>query len=381
MIVDAIGDLTDEYDHDYWRACVEEDRFPEALWATLGDNGFLGCNIPTEYGGEGLGMPAHATVTEALCTQGVPLVYLIITPAMGVIPLREHGTDELKDRLLPGIATGETKVAFAITEPDAGTNTYQISTKAERENDKYLVNGQKIFITGAKESDYIQLVARTTPYEKVRADDPRKGVSLFMVPTDADGIEMTPLDLAIPEATRQYIVHFEDVSVPVENRIGGEGDGFFCLFDALNPERVTTNAISIGLGRFALRRAVNYAKEREVFDAPIGSHQGVQYPLAEAKIDLELAADANMKAARAIESDAGNADVGMYANMAKYAGSIAADEAVDTAIRTHGGYGFSREYDIITIKPLVQLLRTAPVNNNMVLNHISENLLGLPKSY
>jgi alkylation response protein AidB-like acyl-CoA dehydrogenase len=236
-----------------------------------------------------------------------------------------------------------------------------------------------VYITGAAESDYIQLVARTTPYGAVKDADPRKGVTLLMVPTEADGIEMTPLDIAIPETTQQYAVHFDDVAVPVENRIGAEGGGFFCLFDALNPERVTTNAISVGLGRFALRRAVDYAQERDVFDAPIGSHQGVQYPLAKAKINLELASEANMKAAKAIED--GDTDAGTHANMAKFAGSVAADEAVDASIRTHGGYGFSRDYDIITIKPLVQLLRTAPVNNNMVLNHIAENALGLPKSY
>ena len=379
MIADSVADIADEYDHDYWRSCTESSAFPEELWQTLGDNGFLGINVPTEYGGEGLGMPAFATVTETLATHGVPLVFLIITPAMGVIPVREHGTHDLKKRLLPGMASGETKVAFAITEPDAGTNTYKISTTAERDGDEYLVNGQKTYITGAADADYIQLVARTTPYEAVKDDDPRAGVTLLMVPTDDDGIEMTPMNLAIPETTKQYTVHFDNVRVPGENRIGNEGEGFFCLFDALNPERVTTNAISIGLGRFALRRAVEYAKERTVFDVPIGSHQGVQHPLAESKIDLEMAGDANMKAARAIEES--DSTAGPLANMAKYAGSVAADEAVDAAIRAHGGAGFSREYDVITIKPMVQLLRTAPVNNNMMLNHVAENVLNLPKSY
>lgn len=379
MIADTVSDIATEYNHEYWWKCVDEERFPEDLWQTLADRDFLGCNVPKEYGGVGLGMPAMATVTETLCTHGVPLVFLIITPTMAPIPVRNHGTDELKSQLLPGIASGDTKVGFAITEPDAGTNTYKISTSARREEDEYVVDGQKTFITGAGVADYLQVVVRTTPYEEVKDTDKRKGVSLLMIPTSADGIEMEPLDLAIPETTSQYSVHFDDVRVPIENRIGEEGNGFACLFDALNPERIITNAISVGLGRFALRQAVSYANEREVFDAPIGSHQGVQHPLSEAKVHLELAAEANLKAAKAVES--GDPNAGIYANIAKYAGSVAADEAADVAIRTHGGYGFSRDYGVINVKPLIQLLRTAPVNNNMVLNHIAEGALGLPKSY
>jgi len=379
MIADVVDDIAEDYDHAYWRDCVDEARFPEELWKTLGEQGFLGINVPEEYGGAGMGMVEMETLVETLASRGVPSLFLIVSATMAPIPIKQYGSDELKDRFLPGLATGDTTFAFAITEPDAGTNTYKIQTTADRDGDEYVVNGQKTFITGAKDADYIQLVARTTPYEEVKGDNEAQGVSLFAVPTDTDGIEMDPLDLAIPEAVKQYTVYFDDVRVPAENMIGEEGKGFFHVFDALNPERITTNALSVGLGQFALDRAVEYAKNREVFDAPIGSHQGVQHPLSRAKVDLELATIANERAARAFDS--GQSDAGAYANMAKFAGSEAADQAVDVAIQTHGGNGFSRDYDVITVERLVRLLRVAPVNNEMVLNHIAENLLGLPESY
>lgn len=379
MIVSAVDDIAAKYDHDYWRDCVDESRFPEELWNTLGEQGFLGINVPEKYGGEGMGMVEMAALVETLASHGVPSLYLVISATMAPIPIKQHGSEALKERFLPGLASGETKFAFAITEPDAGTNTYKIGTIADRDGDEYVLNGQKTFITGAKDADYIQLVARTTPYEEVKDGEKARGVSLFVVPTDTDGVDMDPLDLAIPETVKQYTVYFDDVRVPEKNVIGERGKGFYHVFDALNPERITTNALSVGLGRFALDRAVDYAKNRAVFDVPIGTHQGVQHPLSRATVDLELAAMANGRAARAF--DEGGSNVGAYANMAKLAASESADRAVDVAIQTHGGNGFSREYDVITIERFTRLLRVAPVNNEMVLNHIAENLLGLPKSY
>ena len=379
MIVDTVDAITDDYGHDYWYRCIESDAFVTELWEELADLEFLGIIIPEQYGGAGLGMAELAILLERFGAHGVPLLSFLNTVTMAPIPMMHHGSDELKQRFLPGIASGDLYFAFAITEPDAGTNSFRIKTRASREGDEYIVNGQKTFITGADRADYVQLVTRTTPYEDVADGDKRKGGTLLTVDMESDGIELQPLDLDLPEPANQYTVHFDDVRVPVENRIGTEGEGFLHVFDALNPERIGTAALSTGMGEFVLERAVEYAKDRSVFDAPIGSHQGVQHPLSRAKVDLELAKLATGEAARAFE--ASDSAAGAYANMAKFAASEAGDRAMDAAMQTFGGNAFSTEYDIITLHNWTRFTRIAPVNNEMVLNHIGESLLGLPRSY
>ena len=381
MIVDTVSEIAQEYGHDYWRDCVDRGAFPRELWDELGTLGYLGLTIPEEYGGEGMGMTELAAFIETFASHGVPSLTFVSTMTMAPLPIAYHGSDDLKERFLPGIATGDLLVAFAITEPDAGTNSFKIQTSAVRDGDEYVINGQKTFITGAKDADYIQLVARTTPYEEVRETKPTEGGTLMTVSTDSEGIEMQPLDLAIPEPVAQYTVHFDDVRVPVENRIGTEGEGFRHVFDALNPERIATSALSIGLGTFVLNRAAEYAQDRVVFDSPIGAHQGVQHSLARAKVDLELAALANRRAAEAFDAGRSPTEVGTYSNVAKLSSSEAADQAMDVAMQTHGGNAFSRDYDIVTLRPWTRLLRIAPVNNQIVLSSVAENLLGLPRSY
>ena len=379
MVENAVSEISDTYDHQYWYERAENNEFYDELWNTLGDEGFLGAAVPEEYGGAGMGLPAIAMVIRTLASYGVPSLELIVHSTMAPTIISRHASEALKERFLPGIASGKQQFCFGITEPGAGTNTYQLQTTATRDGDDYVLNGQKIFVSAAGVSDYIQVVTRTTSYEDIADEDPKAGFSLFVVDLDTDGVEIEPLDLDVPEPTKQCSVYFENATVSAENRIGAEDEGFYYMFDTLNPERVTSGALAVGLGRFAIDRAVDYASERTVFETPIGAHQGVQHPLAKAKIDVELADLAVERAANAYET--GDDPVGAYANMAKYAGSEAADRAVDAAIQAHGGYGVSPDYDVINVERFARILRIAPVNNEMILNHVAENVLGLPKSY
>lgn len=379
MIQETVDDLAQTYDHDYWRTCIESGEFLEDLWDELATLGFLGAVVPDEYGGSGMGLPELNVLIERLSRHGLPLFSFVNTTTMAPYLIRLHGSQQLKERLLPGIASGEDYYAFGITEPEAGSNAYRISTTATRTGDTYSVSGQKTFITGAERADYIQLVARSTPYERVAEEDKRDGGVVLIVDMDDPAIEIQPLDLGIPEPLGQYSVYFDDVEVPVENRLGDEDEGFHHVFDALNAERVVVASLSAGLGEYSLGRAADYATDRQVFDEPIGTYQGVQHPLTRAKIDLELAKLATDVAARSFED--GAAESGAYANIAKYAASVAGDDAMDAAMQTFGGNAFSREYGLISLREWTRLFRIAPLNNEMILNQIGESLLGLPRSY
>ncbi|MCY4729920.1 acyl-CoA/acyl-ACP dehydrogenase [Natronomonas gomsonensis] len=379
MIADAVADLTAEYDHDYWQTCCREGHFVDELWAELGELGFLGIAVPEKYGGEEMGIPALATLIETFAAHGVPLLAFLSTTTMAPLPIIEYGSDNLKNRFLPGIASGDLRFAFAITEPHSGTNASRIRTSATRDGDEYVVNGEKTYITDAAGADYIQLVTRTTPYEDVANENPYHGGTLLVVDTDADGIETSPLDVSIPEPSGQYTVHFDDVRVPVNNRIGREDAGFSHVFSALNPERVVTAALAVGLGRFVIEKGADYANDREIFDAPTGSYQGVQHPLAGAKVAVEQAALTLQTAAAAHE--AGQRNAAAAANVAKYAASEAADKAMDAAVQALGGNAFSHDYPLAALRDWTRFLRIAPVNNEMVLNYVGENLLDLPRSY
>jgi alkylation response protein AidB-like acyl-CoA dehydrogenase len=379
MIAETMKEIVDEYDHDYWRTCADNKRFPSELWNTLGETGILGINVPEEYGGEGLGTREMALVTRILTRNGVPLIFLVPHPAMAPIVVDKHGSEDLKERMLPKMAGSEHKFAFAITESNAGTNSFQMTTSATNEGGEYVISGEKAWITGADIADYILLVCRTTPYEEVKDTNPKQGGSLILVPTDLDGINMEPMELAVNKEVNQCIVHFDDVRVEESLRIGEEGKGFDHVFDILNPERIVGAAWSAGLGEFVLDRGVEYAKEREVFDAPIGSHQAIQHPMAKAKVELEQAYLTIQESIEAWEQ--GREDTGQLSNMAKYAASEAADNALDIAMQAHGGNAVSPDYDIITVANNVRLNRITPINNEMILNSVGENLLGLPKSY
>ncbi len=378
MIRDAIRQMAKKYDRGYWLAKARAGAFADELWQELGEGGFLGMMIPPEYGGGGLGLQQMGVLIEEMGHQGIPLLLLIVGNVMDAVLIARYGSTEMKERYLPPLARGETRFCFALTEPTAGSNSFRTATSARLDGDSYVLNGQKMFITGVDASDYLLVVARTTPFEE--APDKREGLSLFVVDRRSAGITLQPLDMGVLHPETQFAVYFDDVRVPRGDLVGEEGKGHRYLFDALNPERISAAAVAVGLGRLVLDKAVAYARERIVFDKPIGTHQGLAHPLAEAKTHLELAALMTRYAAGL--SDAGDKmTAAAYANMAKFAAADAATEACDLAIEVHGGSGFSTDVDLITIWPYIRMLRTVPVSREMILNYIGEHVLGLPRSY
>jgi acyl-CoA dehydrogenase len=378
LIRDFVKQVAKKYGRDYWLAKAREGAFAEDLWGELAAGGYLGMLIPEEYGGGGLGMQEMAVLQEELSHQGTPLLLIVVSAVMDALLIARYGSEEMKERYLPGMARGEIKLCFALTEPTAGSNSFRTSTKAERDGDSYVLNGQKTFISAVDQSDYLLVVARTTPFDEV--DDKRQGLSLLLVDRKAQGVTLQPLEMGILHPETQFAVFFDDVRVPRDELIGEEGKGSKYLFDALNPERISAAAVAVGLGQFVLEKAVTYAKERVVFDKPIGTHQGLQHPLAIAKTNLELAALMTRYAAQLFDGG-DKVTAAAYANMAKFAAAEAATEACDLAIEVHGGSGFSTDIDLITVWPLVRMLRTVPVSREMVLNYIGEHVLGLPRSY
>jgi alkylation response protein AidB-like acyl-CoA dehydrogenase len=354
----------------------------DELWTKLGEAGFIGVNIPAEYGGGGGGLTELALVCEELGAQGTPLLLLVVSAAISAEVITRFGTDEQRATWLPGLAAGTSKVVFAITEPDAGSNTHRLSTTATQDGDEWVLRGTKYYISGVDEADAVLVVARTTATSSsgvpAGGADAGTSLSLFLVPTDAPGLErhVLPVDLLLPE--KQFTLHFDDVRVGPEALIGQAGEGFRQVFHGLNPERITGAAQCVGIARYVLAAAARYARERQVWDAPIGTHQGVAHPLARAKIDTELAALMIRKACW--QHDHGE-PAGEAANMAKYAAAEAAIAAADAAMQTHGGNGFATEYGLLPYWASARLLRVAPVNREMILNYVAQHSLGLPRSY
>ena len=344
------------------------------LWTDLGKAGFIGINVPAEFGGGGAGMAELAMVAEESAAAGCPLLTLLVSSAIGVEILRRHGSAAQQQEWLTRLADGSTKVVFAITEPDAGSNSHLITTTARRDGDDYLISGQKYYISGVDEAAAIITVART-------GTDPVTGkaqLSLFLVPVDAPGLSWNRLEVAAQIPDRQYTVFYDEVRVPATALIGIEGQGWAPLFDGLNPERITAAAIGVGIGRYAVDAAAAYARTRDVWGQPIGSHQAVSHPLAKAKIQVELAALMTAKAAWLHDQ---GLPAGEASNMAKYAAAEAATAAVDAAIQVHGGNGLSVEYGLMPLWGMARLLRIAPVNSEMVLNYVAQHTLKLPRSY
>jgi alkylation response protein AidB-like acyl-CoA dehydrogenase len=344
------------------------------LWQALGQAGFLGVNIGEEYGGGGGGLVELEIVCEEIAAQGTPLLLLLVSSAISAEVIAEFGTDEQRKRYLPGLADGSSKVVFAITEPDAGSNTHKLSTTAVRDGDDWLISGTKYYISGVEEAEALLVVARTRP----ATDDGPEQLSLFIVPTDAPGFSKQPLpvDLLLPE--RQYTLHFDQLRVGPDALVGAAGDGFRQVFHGLNPERITGAALGVGIARHVLTTASRYATDRQIWSAPMGALQGVSHPLAKAKIETELAALMTRQAAW--QHDQG-VPAGEASNMAKYAAAEAALAACDAAIQTHGGNGVATEYGLIPYWGLARLLRIAPVNREMILNYVAQHSLGLPRSY
>src|SRR4051794_3881675 len=345
------------------------------LWQDLGDAGLLGLHLPEEYGGGGGGMTDAVVVVEELAAHGMPMLVWVISPAICGSILAHHGSEALKQEWLPGIADGTRKMAFGLTEPDAGSNSHQLSTTARRDGDGWVINGGKYYISAIDQTDALLLSTRDGD---LSTSDKGK-LSLFVVPTDTPGLSFQQIDTSIVSPDKQFTVFLDDVRVGLEALIGEAGQGLRQLFAGLNPERILVGAICSGVGRYAIAKAVDYARQRQVWEVPIGAHQGIAHPLAAAHIDVELGRLATYR--RAELFDAGDPAAGEAANIAKFAASEASLKALDQAIQTHGGNGLAHEYGLAELWFVTRLMRTAPVSREMVLNFIAQSSLGLPRSY
>jgi alkylation response protein AidB-like acyl-CoA dehydrogenase len=343
------------------------------LWSDLAGAGFIGVNVPEEYGGGGGGIAELSIVAEEIAAQGTPLLLLVVSTAICGEVIAAFGTEEQRKSWLPALAAGTSKMVFAITEPDAGSNTHRLSTTAVRDGDDWVLRGTKYYISGVDEAEAVLVVARTGTDERGRAS-----LSLFVVPTDAPGLQarVLPVDVMLPE--RQFTLHVDDVRLGPGALVGSEGDGFRQVFHGLNPERIMGAALGVGVARYVLGAAASYASQRQVWQTPIGAHQGVAHPLAKAKIETELAALMTRKAAWEHDHQL---PAGESSNMAKYAAAEAAIGAVDAAVQTHGGNGLSTEYGLVPYLGMSRLMRVAPVNREMILNYVAQHSLGLPRSY
>jgi alkylation response protein AidB-like acyl-CoA dehydrogenase len=350
------------------------------LWLEIGKAGYLGINIAEEYGGGGGGIGDIAAVCEEVAAQGCPLLMMVVSPAICGTVISRYGTEEQKQRWLPGLCDGTGTMAFAITEPDAGTNSHNITTTARRDGDGWLLKGQKIYISGVDEADNVLVVARTEDRPKEEGGTGKLKPCLFVVPTDAPGFEFSAIPMEIVSPELQFQVFIDDVRLPADALVGDEDGGLVQLFAGLNPERIMAASFSTGLARFALDRAAAYAKERTVFKDPIGAHQAIAHPLAQSHIEIELARLMTQKAA-ALYDAGDDLGAGEAANMAKYAAAEAACDAADRAVQTHGGNGITQEYGMAGLLVATRAGRIAPISREMILNFVAMHSLGLPKSY
>jgi alkylation response protein AidB-like acyl-CoA dehydrogenase len=371
----SVAALAANYGQEYFLEKARNGGHTDELWREAGELGFIGVNLPEEYGGGGAGMYELSMVMEELSAAGCPLLMTVVSPAINGTIIAKFGTEEQKKRWVPGIANGSIIMAFAITEPDAGSNSHRITTTARRDGGDWILSGQKVWISGLDQSQAVLVVART---EEARTGNLRP--ALFIVPTDAAGFSFTkiPMELVAPE--NQFQVFIDEVRLPADALVGAEDAAIAQLFAGLNPERIMGAASAVGMGRFALDKACEYVKTRQVWKMPIGAHQGVAHPLAQNHIELELARLMMQKAATLY--DAGD-DVGAAeaANIAKYAAGEASTRAVDQAVQSMGGNGLSQEYGVASMLVASRLSRIAPVSREMVLNFIAQTSLGLPRSY
>jgi alkylation response protein AidB-like acyl-CoA dehydrogenase len=375
LLRESVGAIGAKYGHKYMIECAEAGEPPSAMWDELAEHGFCGANLPEEYGGGGLGMTGLAIVQEELARHGTTQLLLVVSPAIAGSILTRHGSPEQKDRWIPGLAAGTERIAFAVTEADAGTNTHKITTRARKQPDgTWRLNGQKTYISAVEHSTAILVVARQ------ELEDGTLGLPLlFLIDVDAEGLsrERIPTALRLPD--HQWTLFLDQIEVGPDRLVGGEVGGLGALFDGLNPERIMAGAGAVGSADRALKLAADYARERVVWGQPIGGHQGISHPLAECKVETELARLMIRKACALY--DAGWKGAGEAANMGKYAAAEAAVHSVDHAIQTHGGNGVSLEYDVSDMWWGARLTRIAPVSREMILNYVAEHSLGLPKSY
>ncbi|WP_217198993.1 acyl-CoA dehydrogenase family protein [Streptomyces buecherae] len=371
----AVAALGARYGRSYMDTVVREGKHPDELWAEAGKLGYLGVNLPEEYGGGGGGIVELSIVLEELGAAGCPLLLMVVSPAICGTVIARFGTEEQKRAWLPGLADGSRTMAFGITEPDAGSNSHRITTTARRDGDDWVLTGRKVFISGVDVADATMIVGRT--------EDARTGKlkpCLFIVDRETPGFGYRQIPMEVAAAEKQFELTLDEVRLPADALVGDEDAGLLQLFAGLNPERIMTAAFGLGMARFALAQAVDYAKTREVWKSPIGAHQAIAHPLAQSHIEVELARLMMQKAAVLYDSGDDMA-AGEAANMAKYAAGEATVKAVDQAVHTLGGNGLASEYGLASLITGARVVRIAPVSREMILNFVSHTTLGLPKSY
>ena len=375
---ESVAAMAANYGQDYYLEKARAGEHTDELWQEAGKLGFIGVNLPEEYGGGGAGMYELSIVMEEMSAAGCPLLLMVVSPAINGTIISKFGTDEQKKRWLPGIADGSTTMAFAITEPDAGSNSHRLTTTARRDGSDWILKGQKVFISGVDHAQAMLVVGRAYKDGVAKSESLRP--ALFIVPTDTPGFTWTKIDMELVSPDSQFQVFLDDVRLPSDALVGSEDAAIAQLFAGLNPERIMGSASAVGMGRFAINKAVDYVKTRQVWKTPIGAHQGLSHPLAQNHIEIELAKLMMQKAATLYDNgdDFGAAEA---ANMAKYAAAEASVRAVDQAVQSLGGNGLTKEYGIAAAVTASKLARIAPVSREMVLNFIAQTSLGLPRSY
>ncbi|MCY4214600.1 MAG: acyl-CoA/acyl-ACP dehydrogenase [Gammaproteobacteria bacterium] len=378
LIRDSVRKLCADFPDEYWSEKDEAHEFPWDFHNAMADAGFVGIAIPEAYGGSGRGITEASIVLEEVAASGAAMngcssLHLSI---FGMHPVVKHGSEAMKQRYLPRVVSGDLHVAFGVTEPDAGTDTASLKTAARRDGDHYLVKGRKVWTTKALDSERVLLLVRTTPgAQAARRTD---GLTLLLAELQRPEVTISPIPKTGRNAVASCEVVYDDLPVAVTDRVGEEGKGFRYLLDGLNAERILVASEALGIGRAALRRAVDYANERVVFNRPIGQNQGVSFPLGEARIRLDAAELMIRKASWLLDN---GQPCGAEANMAKWLAADAAFQAADQAMQTHGGFGYAKEYQVERYWREARLMRIAPISQEMILNYVTEHVLGLPRSY
>ena len=378
MIRDAIQQICKDFPDEYWAERDERHEFPWDFYNALADGGWIGIAIPEEYGGSGKGITEASIILEEVAASGAAMngcsgIHLSI---FGMHPVVKYGSEEMKQKYLPRVANGDLHVAFGVTEPDAGTDTTSITTTATQEGDYYIVKGRKVWTTKALDSERVLLLTRTQSKDKVQRRS--EGMTLLLAELQRPEVSISPIPKLGRNAVATCEVVYDDLPVHVSDRVGEEGKGFRHILDGLNAERVLVASEALGIGRVALRRAVQYAKDRVVFGRPIGQNQGVAFPLGEAKVRLDAAELMIRKASWLIDR---GLPCGSEANMAKWLSADACFVAADQAVQTHGGFGYAKEFHVERYWREARLMRIAPISQEMVLNYITEHDLELPRSY
>lgn len=385
LVRDSIRDLCGDFGPEYWREKDREEEYPAAFVDALADGGWLGILLPEEYGGAGMGTTEAVVMMEEIAANGggFSAAQAVHGGIYNSVPLVNYGDDDLQSELLPKVASGEQSIqSFGLTEPNSGSDSTAMETTAVRDGDAYRINGQKIWISRVDASDYILLMARTTPLESV--DKRTQGISMFLVDLDdayeQDALEIRQIPKTVSGAVHSYEMWFSDLRVPADRLIGEEGNGFYQVLDGLNEERLVIAAECVGLGIAALERAIEYASEREVFGQPIGANQAIQHPIAAAYAQVLAAKQLVYASAERLDA-AGQEVAGAYANVSKYLAAEACFAAADAAVQTHGGFGVAREYDVERYFREARVTRIVPISQELALNYLGETVLGLPRSY